>query len=265
MPLIAHLSDLHFGRDDTRVMNGLFESLTTATPDLVIISGDLTQRARTDEFEAAKTFLDSFAWPWLAVPGNHDLPTFQLLERFVSPWQRWSHYMDCDEQFQHHQPTMSVVGLNTARRLSSLKDWSRGSINTQQLDYVDQAIEQSNDPSLKILVAHHPFWLPMSQQRRHLIHGRDKALPRLEASGIDLILSGHVHMAFAKICQGIIISHAGTSMSDRLLPDIQNSYNLIDGDHEQLTITEMTWNGSHFHNTRKQRYASGADGWSPAS
>src|SRR5512144_1168606 len=93
MRTIAHLSDLHFGREDPVAVEALLEDLARVRPSLVAVSGDLTQRARVREFERARTFLRRLPWPWLAVPGNHDVPLLDVLRRFVSPLDRFRAYV----------------------------------------------------------------------------------------------------------------------------------------------------------------------------
>src|SRR5438477_1801758 len=117
MRTIAHISDLHFGSHDTAIARCLLESIGDAKPDLVVLSGDLTQRARHSEFVQARHFVEQIEQPVLIVPGNHDIPLYNLLHRFLSPLEKFRHHMAptaltndwyCDEE-------LAVLGLNTAR------------------------------------------------------------------------------------------------------------------------------------------------------
>lgn len=261
MTKLVHISDLHFGRADPPVIEALRTSLQRLHPDLVIISGDLTQRAKTRQFMAARRFLDKLALPCLVVPGNHDISAFNLAERFLYPWKKWQRIVHHSLADTVHLDSCSVAGINTVRRWGSLFDWTRGRINREQLDSIRKEFQALPESQLRILVAHHPFWLPEAQKHRKLIGRRDKALPLFEKWGIDIILSGHVHLPYTQVMEGVIISHAGTVISTRLVSDQPNSFSLIQGDREHLDILTMNWNGTGFQRQRKDSFVRSASNW----
>ena len=261
---LAHLSDLHFGRETPRVVDALLRKLENCNPDLVIISGDLTQRATKREFVATRNFLDQLCWPCLVVPGNHDLAAYDLLERFGNPWEKWHRHLNLDTQHCVVRDLFAAAGINTARRVATPFDWTMGRINQPQLQWIGEQLRPQPPHKLRVLVAHHPFWLPMKQEHRKLIKGRDAALSSLAKIHVDLILSGHVHIAYTQVCSGIIISHAGTTISNRISPGHPNSFNLIRGDRNQLSIALMEWNGSDFQELSKPIYLRNNQAWQEA-
>lgn len=246
MTTLAHLSDLHFGRENPRLIDGLMYCLEEIKPQLVIISGDLTQRARKREFLAARTFLENLSWPYLVIAGNHDIPAYDIAERFFRPWKRWHRYLGHTLEPIVRAEDYIAVGINTARRSGSLFDWSRGRVSHEQLDVIAKHFDEGGDEILRILVAHHPFWLPEEYRHRHIIGRRDKALKTMQDAGVDIILSGHVHSAYTHLLGGLIVSHAGTAISNRLTGNDPNSFKIIRGNHLQLTIENWTWNKNKF-------------------
>ena len=115
MTTLAHISDLHFGAESPEVVEGLVEDLASIEPSLLVVSGDLTQRARRKEFAAARLFLDRIPSLRLVVPGNHDIPLFDLVRRFASPLARFRRYIDPDVDPFFSTDTVAVLGMNTAR------------------------------------------------------------------------------------------------------------------------------------------------------
>jgi len=261
MTVIAHISDLHFGRESPDVATGLLTSLAEQNPQVVVISGDLTQRAKTREYVAAANFIRQINTNCLIVPGNHDLTAFNLFERFIRPWNKWKRIIDENLQPTLRTPEALLVGVNTARKWASLFDFSRGRISRQQINRVLQSFEGEAEHKLRILIAHHPFWLPDGQKNRGLIGHREAAVTAFTGGGIDLILSGHVHLPYWQIQQGMIISHAGTSSSDRLLPGCPNSYKLIRGNRSELTISLFVWDGDRFNLNQNVMFKRDSRGW----
>jgi len=116
MRTVAHISDLHFGRIDQRVVEALIEDLSEQKPSLAIISGDLTQRARRNQFKEARAFLDRLTMPYMVIPGNHDIPNFNLFGRFTDPYRNYKHYISRDLCPIHQDDDLAAVGINTVRR-----------------------------------------------------------------------------------------------------------------------------------------------------
>lgn len=261
MTTIAHISDLHFGRHIPEVVDGLLARLETINPDLVVISGDLTQRALPAEFADARDFVQSLTWPRLVVPGNHDQPAYNVVQRFTDPWKLWRRYLgDTLEPVQSVSHCVAV-GVNTARRAGLTLDWSRGRISRDQIQSAVGKLQYVPDETLRLVAAHHPFWLPEGYGDWGVVGGRNEAITALADTGVDLILSGHVHLFFSHALKGVVISHAGTTTSDRLLSGFPNNFVLIEGDRSRLVLTQMTWSGAAFAPSTSREFIRGSAGW----
>lgn len=243
MRTLAHLSDLHFGRTDPAILAPLVNFLGELKPDLVAVSGDLTQRARTAEFLAAKEFLAAIPFPQIVVPGNHDVPLYNPFARFVRNLDRYERYITPDLQPVFADSEMVVVGVNTARALT----WKDGRINARQLQRLRATLQETPEDRTKIVVTHHPFDLPAGASGR--VVGRSRlAIETLAECRVDLLLAGHFHIAdtgqTAKRYQmpgySAVIVSSGTSTSTRGRGQ-PNSFNVIRIDRNDLSIERRTW------------------------
>lgn len=243
MRTIVHLSDLHFGRVDPAILLPLVTFIGQIKPDLVAVSGDLTQRARTAEFMAAKGFLSAIPFPQIVVPGNHDVPLFNPLARFARKLDGYQRYITPELQPAFVDDEIIVVGVNTARALT----WKDGRINAQQLQQLRETMKAAPSVRTRIVVTHHPFDLPEGASGR--VVGRSRlAIKTLAECGVDLLLAGHFHIAditqTAKRYQlpgySAIIVSSGTSTSTRGRGQ-PNSLNVIRIDEPNLTIERRTW------------------------
>lgn len=249
MKSIVHLSDLHFGTEDKTVLDALLSDLdgvTAPKPTLVAISGDLTQRARAKQFIAARHFLDNLLVPYLVVPGNHDIPLYDLFRRFLKPLDLYKQYITDDLAPAFLQDDLAVVGINTAHGFTS----KHGKFTEAHMKKVCSTLAGSRAP-WKVLVAHHPFVIPHGVDEP-TVTGAADALPRLEACGVDVILSGHLHVAHASDVAGfrsddhkIICVAAGTAISTRLRGE-PNGYNRLAFDGDILTVFHRVWTGHKF-------------------
>ena len=243
MRTVVHLSDLHFGRVDPAILAPLVKFIGELKPDLVAVSGDLTQRARTAEFLAAKEFLAAIPFPQIVVPGNHDVPLYNPFSRFVRNLDRYTRYITPDLQPVFADSEILVVGMNTARAFT----WKDGRINARQLQQLRTTLQEPSAERTKIVVTHHPFDLPAGASGR--VVGRSRlAIKTLAACRVDLLLAGHFHIAdtshTAKRYQvpgySAIIVSSGTSTSTRGRGQ-PNSFNVIRIDRADLAIERRTW------------------------
>lgn len=258
---IAHISDLHFGREIPDVVEALAAELNAERPDLIAVSGDLTQRARVSEFKAARAFFDRLPQPLLVVPGNHDVPAFPLM-RFAAPWIRWKRWLSAELEPVISRDHYCAVGINSARRWGPYLDWSRGRINLDQLERAE-AIFSKCAKDLHIVVAHHPFLLTEASTSRRTISRGDVALPRLLKANVDLLLGGHVHLAYSGVVGGVVVAQTGTSLSSRLKGE-PNSFNRIRACGDAIEIDNIVWQEQRFA-CKGTAYYSKADGaWRPA-
>jgi 3',5'-cyclic AMP phosphodiesterase CpdA len=272
MARLAHLSDLHFGAHDDKLVAAVEQRIHDEKPDLVVISGDFTQRARTEQFEQACAFLARLrdeGHEVLGVPGNHDVPLYDVLRRFLSPLTRYRRFIDDELCPYHALPDAVVLGINTARSLT-FKD---GRINAEQVDYIRDTFARSAPDLPRILVTHHPlFALPVGEgpELGKPIGRQDLALDAIAEAGVDLLLAGHNHRASAHHAPDLVtragsalVIQAGTATSTRLREEEQ-SFNLIEIGPADVTVTVQAWDGSGYAARDAQRYRRSADQWHPA-
>jgi 3',5'-cyclic AMP phosphodiesterase CpdA len=243
MRTLIHISDLHFGRTDPAIVEPLLTFIREAQPTLVAVSGDLTQRARTVEYVAAREFLRGIPFPQIVVPGNHDVPLRNPFNRFVKGLAGYRRYITTDMQPSYIDDEIAVVGVNTARALT----WKDGRINRAQLARLREVLKPIANEETKIVVTHHPFDLPAGAEGNVL--GRSRlAIKTLAECGVDILLSGHFHIAdigyTAKRYNipgySALIVSSGTTISTRGRGQ-PNSLNLIRVEHPHVTIERYTW------------------------
>lgn len=250
MRTIAQISDLHFGRVDPRIAEGLREDLLREPPSLLVISGDLTQRARPGQFQEARAYLDSLPRPQLVIPGNHDIPAFNLFARFINPLKRYKQYISTDLRPVYRDDWMLVMGINTARSFTR-----QGGIITEE-KLLDLKLRCKDTPAdlFKIVVTHHPLMPAPAEVRTDLVKGYARALAAFESCGVDLLLSGHFHLSYSgdirtyhtAVKRSMISIHAGTATSTRVRENEPQGYNWIVLRQNHVDITMRTWNGSRF-------------------
>jgi 3',5'-cyclic AMP phosphodiesterase CpdA len=266
MKTIAHLSDLHFGRINLEVAEALLDDLAALRPSLVVISGDLVQRARRRHFRAASAFLERLPAPWLVVPGNHDIPAYDLLSRFTAPFRNYKHYITADLNPFLSDGEIAILGINTARPL--ILNFAHGRINHKQISRIEAAFRGVPASVFKVVVTHHPFLPPPGVDGKALLGRARLALPALEACGVDLLLAGHWHRSFSgdiadhhqQIERSILVAHAATATSTRLRNE-PNSYNFITVAPPQVTFEERTWSGNTFAATERSSYTRSHHRW----
>jgi len=241
---IAHLSDLHFGRIDAATLDPLVAAIKEAQPDLVAVSGDLTQRARRHEFAEARAFLDRLPSAHIVVPGNHDVPLHNPWARFVSKWARFRRYIQKDLEQVWTNDAIAAIGINTARALA----WKGGRISAAQMARVHRCFMAAAPGALKVLVVHHPLDVPHEWAGGHQAMRARKAFEHWAECGVDLILAGHVHRAFAggaaeRLRIGnhdAVVAQAGTATSTRGRGE-PNSFNLIRVSAGEVRVIRLTW------------------------
>ena len=265
MRAIAHISDLHFGRHDPVIAAGLLADLQAENPDLIAISGDLTQRARRAEFAAAREFLDRLAAPVIAVPGNHDVPLYNPLRRVFRPLNRFHHYISPHQHPFFADAELAVLGINTARAAAL----SNGRVSQQQMDEIREQFQRIPRAAFRALVTHHPLTAPALAPDREIVGRAERALDAIADAGVDLLLTGHYHLASSRNVTSyhvttkrtVLVSEAGTAISKRLRGEV-NSYNLIRVDHLHVACEQRDWNGHRFASTRTERYTHFDGHWS---
>lgn len=266
MRTIVHLSDLHMGRLDPNVPPPLVTAVRSVSPDLVVISGDFTQRATTEQFRQARALLDALGTRTLCIPGNHDVPLWNAAARFLSPLERYKRYITADLSPEYKDTEMIVVGVNTARSFT----WGEGRINLTQVDALLARFAAAPLDTTRIVVTHHPFDLPPGVDEKRLVGRAHTAMARLATAGVDLFLSGHLHLSHVSHSaeryriagHSALIVQAGTiSMRGR---GEEPSFNILRLDHRRLALGKFLWDpvARTFRETAFGVYQHDDDGWS---
>jgi 3',5'-cyclic AMP phosphodiesterase CpdA len=268
MKRIAHISDLHFGRHDFAVAAALVADLREAAPDLVIVSGDLTQRARRREFRAARQFLDSLEPPVLAVPGNHDVPLYDLAGRFLGPYSRFRRYIGGPAEPFVSDGEIAILGLNTARAAA----FTGGRVSHRQAASIQARFKALPPEVFKVLVTHHPLISPAAAARGYSIGRSELALQAVADCGVDLLLSGHFHRAFSTEAlapdqaygHSLLVIEAGTALSTRRRGE-SNAYNLIRIDGAAVELSVRAWSEEGFRTRRTLSFNRSGGIWRPCA
>ncbi|WP_411820870.1 metallophosphoesterase [Hyphococcus formosus] len=254
---IAHISDLHFGAASDYAVNALIDDLETSKPDIVVITGDLTQAGRRKEFEAAREFLGALSAKKLIVPGNHDLPVINLWSRFITPYNRFERFLSGMINPVYTDEMLTIAGLNTARRAALDVNWSYGRISRTQIinaaDYLDRAPSQN----IKVIAAHHPFTKGPGRAGSRIVGRGREAMTAFADKGLDIALTGHVHHSSAKLYEienrKLVMIQAGTATSVRTRQE-PPAYNDIFASASGLTVQTRFLQGNKFTGGAENRF-----------
>ena len=266
MRTIVHLSDLHFGRVDRSIIAPLTESISAIRPDLIAVSGDLTQRARRGQFQRAAAFLDSLPFHKVIVPGNHDVPFFNVPARLFNPFGGYRRWISPNLEPAFIDDEVAMIGLNSARALIT---GGRGRLNDAQIDSAVERMRRLPAAPIKVIVTHHPFDLPEGFRAEHLLGRASVAMKRFAEVGADLFLAGHLHVSHIGHTAGryniaghsALVVQAGT-LSTRGRGEL-NSFNVLRIARPELTIERYTWEtgARAFDRSYTGKFRHTPDGW----
>jgi 3',5'-cyclic AMP phosphodiesterase CpdA len=270
MRKLVHLSDLHFGRVDAAVLPALVQTVREAKPDAIVVSGDLTQRARRREFRAARDFLATLAFPQIIVPGNHDVPLYNLYLRTFHPVGRFRHFLGNEVAPFLADEEIAIVGVNTARALT-FKD---GRINREQVADICRRLLPLGERVTRIVVSHHPFHGTDAQPGDGLVGRATRAMAGFARCRIDLVLSGHLHTGraspgsehYANAGHSALLVQAGTATSIRRRGE-PNSFNMILIDRPHITVEQWSWDDRNaaFAVSARNSFIKAGDTWKAGS
>jgi 3',5'-cyclic AMP phosphodiesterase CpdA len=271
MATIAHLSDIHFGANDQKIVDASEAWLLAHRPDLVIISGDFTQRARVEQFKAASAWLNRLradGFKLLVVPGNHDVPLYDVARRFARPLERYKRYISNDLCPWYEDDQLAVLGINTARSLT-IKD---GRINREQMDIIRERFAAVADHKTRILVTHHPlFQMPIGEgnELTEAVGRHRDAVKAVCEAGVHIALAGHFHRTYAESAKKMVenagralVIQAGTATSVRLRNNELQSFNWIETTrNDEIDLQIVAWNGARFQPGSHARFRFDGESW----
>ncbi|MGD9720018.1 MAG: metallophosphoesterase [Pirellulales bacterium] len=253
MLTLLHISDLHFGPVYLPpVGDAVQRAAAELQPDIIVASGDFTQRAKAQQFAEARAFLDALPpAPRIVVPGNHDVPLYRVAERLFAPYANYRKHI-CDElDTVLVRDDAVIVALNTTAPWTKI---TNGRVTRQQLDFCSRAFADVPSGAARIVVAHHHFAPAPDYDDRHDVMRRARqALDRFNELDVDLVLGGHLHRAYIgnsldvypsqSRASGIIIVHSGTTTSrrGRAREREKNSFNLIGINAELVRVTHYMY------------------------
>jgi 3',5'-cyclic AMP phosphodiesterase CpdA len=265
MRRIVHLSDLHFGHVNPALIDPLIKTVRELEPDVVAISGDLTQRARSYQFQEARSFLEALPKPQIVVPGNHDVPLHNVFARFMEPLTKYKRYITDDLQPVYENEEVVIIGVNTARSLV----FKGGRINESQVARLREKFCSLGSGVVKAVVTHHPFDLPEGHTERHLVGRAKMAITGLAECGADLFLAGHLHISHTGHTKrykirghSALVVQAGTATSTRERGEA-NSFNLVHVAYPEITVEKLSWDAltSGFAVATREEFKHTDEGW----
>ncbi|GAB1594896.1 metallophosphoesterase family protein [Lysobacter claricitrinus] len=270
MRTVVHISDLHFGRVDTTLLEPLRRAIFDARPDVVVVSGDLTQRARSGQFRDARDYLATLPGPQIVVPGNHDIPFYDVVRRFLSPLTRFRRYISDVEMPTFVDDEIAVVGVNTARSLT----FKGGRINVDQVREIAKRFDGLPEVVTRIVVTHHPFDIPAGGDENDVLGRAPMAMAEFAKAEVDVFLSGHLHHSNVGTTAhryriagfAALVVQAGTATSTRER-DEANAFNVLRIGETGLDVDTWRWSAQQQRFVQEgvtaYRYVHGT-GWQPA-
>ena len=232
MTLLLQISDPHFGTERPSVVDALVRLVHEQVPNLVVLSGDITQRARRRQFHAARVFMDRLGVAaTLVIPGNHDIPLFNLAIRLLNPYANHCRAFGADLEPIFESNRLLVITVNTTRYYRH----TDGEVSAEQIERVARRLERATGSQLRVVVTHQPVAVTRPQDEINQLHGGDRAVRSWALAGADLILGGHIHLPFilplherfANLPRKVWAVQAGTAVSRRIRHEAGNSINLI--------------------------------------
>lgn len=232
MTVVLQISDTHFGTERTPALVALQQLSAALRPDLLLFTGDITQRARPAQFARARAYVDALGVPArLVIPGNHDIPLFDPFTRAFRPYARHARAFGPALEGEFEREDLLVIAVNTTRRYRH----KHGEVSAAQIEQVAQRLAAAQPGQLRLVAVHQPVAVPTATDAPNLLRGHEAAVRRWAAAGVDAIVGGHIHLPYVLALRSrwpdlprpVWAVQAGTALSDRLRGGISNSLNII--------------------------------------
>jgi 3',5'-cyclic AMP phosphodiesterase CpdA len=232
MSVLIQISDTHFGTEQAPVVAALLELTRHIEPAVAILSGDITQRARRSQFAAARRFVERLHAPKvLAIPGNHDIPLFNVFARALFPYGNYRRAFGADLEPEYESESFCIICVNTTRPARH-KD---GEVSEQQIERVAQRLRAAQRDQLRIVVTHQPVHVIRERDVENLLHGHERAVRCWSQAGADIVMGGHIHLPYVRalgerftdLPRAVWSVQAGTAVSYRTRDRIANSVNVV--------------------------------------
>ena len=228
MSSLLQLSDTHFGTEVAEVVDALERLVADLRPDVLLLSGDITQRATRAQFRAARRFIERLQVPRvLILPGNHDLPLFDLISRAFFPYRRFEQELGVSAAGGVDDlPGLRLVRVKSTRRKRHID----GEVSARQVEAVADALRGAPAHCLRLVATHQPLWVDRPCDAHNVCHGAAPALQAWREAGADLLLAGHIHWPFVHCLEGsrpMWAINAGTAVSARVRDGMPQSCNLL--------------------------------------
>jgi 3',5'-cyclic AMP phosphodiesterase CpdA len=248
MTTLLQVSDTHFGTEQAPVVAALIALSHELAPDVLVVSGDITQRARRSQFRAARNFVDAIAPPGrVVIPGNHDIPLFDVFTRAFAPYRNYSRVFGTDLEPSFQNPDLLLIGVNTTRP----RRRKNGELSKRQIEHVSERLRSADPSQVRIVVVHQPVFAIRPGDARNLLRGHQMALPVWAEAGADIVMGGHIHLPYVRalratfpdLARDVWTVQAGTAVSSRIREGIPNSVNVVRCPHSagQRRCTVERW------------------------
>jgi 3',5'-cyclic AMP phosphodiesterase CpdA len=246
---LIHFTDIHFGAVNMQAVEAA-TAFAHATPhDLLVISGDITQSGRPCEFEDCAAWMRTLQGPHVVCPGNHDTAYYNVFLRIVAPWDRYRRWIGPTEEVEHRSPGLIVRTVNTARGIQMRRNWSKGAADLDDFDAAGRALKANGAPGdLRVLVCHHPLMEVLGEPITGEVTRGREAGAVLNRHGVDLVMTGHLHVPFAATLPcGDERTHAvGASTLSLRERGVPVGFNVVEAEDEVIRVRAMGWNGTGF-------------------
>ena len=280
MTTLLQISDTHFGTEQPPVLRALARLVQQQQVDHVLLSGDITQRAREEQFAAARAWLDTLpVQRTVALPGNHDISLFRLWQRVLQPYRLFQQYFptpfDDDGVVQWQLGRIALVGVRTTRRYRHVQ----GEISSRQVANVSKRLRALPDHLLRLVAVHQPVMVVEDEERKNLVLGGREACAQWRQDGALGVLGGHIHEPFVELVPPLASDvpplwaiQSGTAVSNRIRDDFPNSVNLLRPAlpgrdpvgrlHNPLQLEQPRWQAERWdYGARQSRFACVQTSW----